>query len=181
MDYELFSSLGHVLDPVNRVGVRGPCSPLWLFSAATRVQQQLRPLFSRQWRRWLRLRRREPTAHNNLLLFFFLTRLQFRSPRRRIREAERFQKRRKKTGPWVCASATEGPKSAAKSPLVSGKGAQGRESFPSPPFCDNKEPKNSAKNCMPPGWTQNKKHCRLTLWYYSAYFIFFVLANAKCY
>lgn len=38
-----------------------------------------------------------------------------------------------------------GPISAAKSPLVSGKGAQGRESFPSPPFCDNKEPKTEPR------------------------------------
>lgn len=46
----------------------------------------------------------------------------------------------KETG-LVCVLIAEGLTSASKSPLVSGKGAQGRESFPSPPFCDNKEPK----------------------------------------
>lgn len=39
----------------------------------------------------------------------------------------------------------EGPISATQSPLVSGKGVLGRESFPSPPFCDNKERKTDPR------------------------------------
>lgn len=49
----------------------------------------------------------------------------------------------------------------ASSPLVSGKEAQGRESFPSPPFCDNKESKTQPRiACCPQGQNEKKLFSR---------------------
>ncbi len=97
-----------------------------------------------QWRRWWWLRRSDSTTYKSTANFFFFFNVVAISRLGKTQWSRAVPETSTETV-LVSVSTAEGPISAAKSPLVSGKGAQGRESFPSPPFCDNKEPKTEPR------------------------------------